>query len=186
MKIIKRLYSYLIVLAMPMVLTLSVETRAEPPAVTIVDEPSLRAATLIGVLRYTQWEDGLRAKMKLCLLGKAESFSYVEAMDGSAIFPETTLDVVRVAGVDHAALDDCQVLLFGSGASLTLPYKKLTQPCLLICNRCGDMREHVAVVLRKENDRIVFDVNLHHAKANGVSFRAAMLELAATLEGHDG
>ncbi len=158
---------------------------AEPGAGT-VSEPELRAATVIGVIRYTQWEEGIKDQVKLCLVGEAESFQHIEALHGTAIFPKTTLHVEKISVANQAKLNSCQVVVLGRISSAKIDARHMTQPCLIICNRCDGSLKHDSVTLRKKDGRIIFDVNLRRAKASRVSFRAAMLEIAARVEGYDG
>ncbi len=55
--------------------------------------------------------------------------------------------------------------------------------CLTICDRCDGGSDRSAVVIRKVDNRIRFNVSLQKAKDMGVTFKSAMLELAAHVEG---
>ncbi len=147
------------------------------------NEGHLRAAMVIGIMRYTHWVGGFGETLNVCLMGGNESFQYIEALENSYSVSSTKLKVNRVKRNGGWHLDDCQVLVIGSDAPEGFKNTSITQPCLLICDDCGTAKNQVSVSLRKEKNRIRFDVNLDVAKQNKIKFRASMLELAASVEG---
>lgn len=146
-------------------------------------EDHLRAAMVVGIIRYTSWGDGLGDTLNVCLMGGNQSFTYIEALENSDAISSKKFKVNRVGRQDHRHLDSCHVLVIGDNAPDDFKSTVITQPCLLICDGCGKAKNQVSVSLRKDNNRIRFDVNLNVAKKNKVTFRASMLELAATVEG---
>ncbi len=149
------------------------------------DEYRLRSAMIVGILRYTNWENDFGETLNICLLGSSESFVYIEALQNSRVVPSKVINVSRLVGGESNLSKQCQVLLIGVHplSSIKLQTASIRQPCLLICDSCLEEKPKVSVILRKENNRIRFDVNLRNAKSHRVKFRASMLELAANVEG---
>lgn len=156
-------------------------SRSNPEA----NEYRLRTAMIVGILRYTSWENDFGETLNICLLGSSDSFVHIEALQNSRVVPTKVIKVSRISDENSNLPNQCQVLLIGAhvSAPIELQAENISQPCLLICDSCRDEKSKVSVVLRKENNRIRFDVNLRNAKSYRVKFRASMLELAANVEG---
>ncbi|MFL0801246.1 MAG: YfiR family protein [Agarilytica sp.] len=147
------------------------------------EEDRLRAAMVVGILRYTSWNEDFGETLNICLLGENDSFEHLEALQDSRIVPYKVINVSRVGDEADSQTSECQVLVAGNPTSMEIRDSDFSQPCLLICDKCVSDKIDASVVLRKVNNRIRFDVDLSKAKTNGVKFRASMLELAATVEG---
>lgn len=150
----------------------------------IVQEEKVRAAVAVGIIRYTQWQTPLDETLELCLLGRSDSFAYIRALDNKTIAHGKPLQVIELSSSDFSASVRCDVVIFGEPTG-AVPPLQLPESSLLICDGCKKLAERAAVVLTKDNHKIRFDVYLSRAKAQRVTFRAAMLELAATVEGLD-
>ncbi|MFL0805210.1 MAG: YfiR family protein [Agarilytica sp.] len=146
-------------------------------------EDHIRAAMVIGILRYTSWETDFGETLNICLVGSNDSFTHLEALQDSRVVPSKVINVSRIANRKTASNSECQVLVVGAQAPMEVRDSDFSQPCLLICDDCSDKKTDASVVLRKVKNRIRFDVDLDKAKTNRVKFRASMLELAAKVEG---
>lgn len=138
---------------------------------------------IVGILRYTNWQNDFGETLNICLLGSSDSFAHIEALQNSRVVPSKVINVLRILGGESKLSQQCQVLLIGAHPSVELQAANISQPCLIICDSCREEKPKVSVILRKENNRIRFDVNLSNAKSHRVKFRASMLELAANVEG---
>jgi len=91
-----------------------------------------RAATVLGILRYTFWDDHSGAYLNICLLGEGASFQSLLELDD-------TLDVqgkrLRVFIVEDNQVESCQAIITGGHSISRLPLS-LCSSCLVICDQC--------------------------------------------------
>lgn len=149
------------------------------------DEARVRAAMVIGILRFTSWEIDFGETLNICLLGSSASFEHIDALQNSRVVPQRMINVSRIKTSKRGKSRHCQVLIVGANPPVDVELVDTRQPFLLICDDCESERRSASVVLRKEKNRIRFDIYLANAKTSRVKFRAAMLELAAKVEGLD-
>ena len=150
-----------------------------------IEESQLRAAIIVGILRYTRWVDPVGDNINVCALGESDSTAYLKRVSSRPIIHGKAINVIDIpAPVDGKADQSlCQVLLVGEEVSVSNAQIEMFKESLVICNGCELAPELSTIRIKKSNDRIVFEVNLDVAKKNGLVFRSALLELAAQVEG---
>lgn len=155
---------------------------ANPP-VSKANEDQVRAAVVVGIVRYTIWNHDLGGALRFCLVGESPSFPFIRALHNQKRFLGIPLKIVNLAADDNEGLGSCEVVVVGQNAKNIASLGSVTS-CLTICDRCDDGADQSAVVIRKVDNRIRFSVSLQKAKNAGIAFKSAMLELAAHVEGY--
>ncbi len=151
------------------------------------NEDQLRAAMVIGVVRYTSWEKDFGDTLNICLVGESKSFQYISVLENSTnVVKKKTVRVSRIKSPTRTNVDACQVLVAGANVSSVLKRIQGDTPQFLICDQCNGLSKKASVILHKVDDRIRFDVHLNNAKDSGVHFRSSMLDIAHRVEGLDG
>lgn len=147
-------------------------------------EDDVRAAIIMAILRYTTWEADIEV-FNICLLGNNPRFSRLERIDDGIKIHDKSIRVSRLTYAKYAKNKnpECQVIIVGENNSLDVGSLVKNSSCVVICDDCEKEHEHSAIVVRKENDRIRFDVDLNNANTQKVKFSAKMLELAANIKG---
>lgn len=151
--------------------------------IRFAEEEKLRAAMLLGIVRYTRWQQENNEVIDICLSGSAGSFRHLEALNGTRLVHNRELNVTRVNAKNPPGVKNCQVIIMGPMSPLEMGSTELRESCLVICDECEAQIQDAAVVLLRMQNRIRFNVYLNRARAQGVNFSAKMLELAARVEG---
>ncbi len=146
-------------------------------------EDKIRAATVVGIIRYTRWREAVGDELNICLAGEAASFPHLQVLDKSRAAHNKKLNIMVATQDDHPQVGTCHVVVIGPKSPIDINNSAIRKSCLVICDQCSRERGEASVILRKDKNRIRFDVYLDRAARQGVSFRAAMLELAARVEG---
>lgn len=153
-------------------------------AASKANEDQVRAAVVVGIVRYTIWNEDVGDALNFCLVGESPSFPFIRALNNQKRFLGIPLKIIDIKGDDQAALSSCEVVVLGTTENSS-PKLDNVSSCLTICDRCNKSEEDSAVVIQKVDNRIRFNVSLKKAKALGIAFKSAMLELAAKVEGVD-
>lgn len=148
-------------------------------------EDDVRAAIIMAILRYTTWEADVEF-FNICLLGNNPRFSRLERIDDSIKIHDKPIQISRLTHSKYAKNKknkSCQVILVGENNTIDIEKLLGKSACVVICDDCEHERALSAIVVRKDKDRIRFDVDLTNATSQGVKFSAKMLELAASVKG---
>lgn len=145
-------------------------------------EGAVRAAVVLGVIRYTRWNVDPGERLNLCMLGESQTVDYLRTSDETLPSQGKTLRVVNIANKQHAHRELCSVLVVGKRPPVALQDIKTTPSHLLVCDGCNKSITDASVLIKKLEDRITFDVDLGQARQDEVSFSAKMLELAVEVE----
>ncbi|WP_016956832.1 YfiR family protein [Catenovulum agarivorans] len=147
------------------------------------DEASLRAAVIVGILRYTKIAiDDDAGQIRMCSVGEPFSEAKLKQVSTSLRVQGNTLDfaVIANSNVSNQRLATCDVLIVGedfSGKKSTLnQYSGLS-----ICDGCNEHNSDYVVELIKVDKRIGFNVNLILAEKRNVTFSSSLLELASKI-----
>ncbi|MCU4676009.1 YfiR family protein [Catenovulum sp. 2E275] len=150
------------------------------------DEESLRAAMVIGILRYTQLPltDNDR-EIEVCTVGSP----FVEAKLSSVISGlRVNRKQLRLTKYEKS-IDDtvkCHVIISGENTNQKLFENYLSaslQKQLIVCDGCASGLSFSSIEIYKRNNGIGFKVNLKQAKDNNVVFSSSLLELAGEIKG---
>ncbi|WP_160168563.1 YfiR family protein [Catenovulum agarivorans] len=147
------------------------------------DEASLRAAVIVGILRYTKIPiKAATNEIRLCSVGKPYSENKLQQVSASLRVQQNTLNfsVMDNSDVSLQAINLCDVLIIGGAYN---PSKALLADYsgLSICDTCTELKSSYVVELIKADKRIGFNVNLFLADSRKVSFSSSLLELASNI-----
>lgn len=150
-------------------------------------EYQLRAAMVVGIVRYTNWQKDFGDTLNICLIGESKSFEHIRVLENNnKLVKMKTVRVSHISKPTKAKIAGCQVLVAGSNAPRELISLQSDSPSFLICDQCNGLSKNASVTLHKVQDRIRFDVHLGNAKESGVQFSSSMLSIAHRVEGMDG
>lgn len=161
-------------------------TQLSANAVTAT-EGRLRAAVIVGIMRFTTWPDTPEFKqaadINLCLIGAPTSAEFLLPISGQRRLQGKNITVRDVA---RAELDACQVLVIGGGISRHATRAVLAQAdkaaILSICDDCrAELAAEPIINLTLRKKKVKFRVNLARAKQSGVGLDAQLLELALSV-----
>ena len=147
------------------------------------DEASIRAAVIVGILRYTQMPLAADAEViRLCSVGAPYSQDKLSQVSVSLRVQGYSLDfsVIPESNLTTQRLQACDVLIVGkeyepSEQTLTA-YSGLS-----ICDGCNQFIPVYVVELIKADKRIGFNVNLDQANRFDVNLSSSLLELASKI-----
>jgi hypothetical protein len=146
------------------------------------NEQELRAAVIVGILRFTSWPERVPGDYRLCTLGTPPSEAVLLGLSGRALIGAHAIDV-RVLKADHVQGTPCEVVVMGIGLEARTAKALLEDAnhhgMLTVCDGCGRHAEHSMVNLVRNSDRIGFEVNTAITQAQGLLFSSALLELAS-------
>jgi len=169
--------SQLLLSSFALFVLLFVSTISDAKART-VDEGMLRAAIIIGIMRYTTWQQAPEKNINVCLVGKSKSTRYLLALESTLKVHEKSIFVFEY-DQQIKNKNGCQVLLLGAKKERPLSSLKPAKSTLVICDECSINKKKSAVLIRKSSDKIIFDVNTRIAKKYKIKFSSPMLELAS-------
>ncbi|WP_111979083.1 YfiR family protein [Algibacillus agarilyticus] len=136
------------------------------------DEATLRAAVVLGILRYTQWNeiDTQHNAINLCFMGGPMSEDVLTRASKKVAVKGKKIKIVEPQKTA------CNVIILGQNEfSQPLP-----EHSLIVCDNC-EVKSGIAINLVKRNNRISFEIFSEQAKQNQISFGSALLELASRI-----
>ena len=150
-----------------------------------VDESRLRAATIIGILRYTEWNPPLEETIKVCVINESNVVQRLLQVVGQPLVRGKAIEMVFIDLQKRDLTDGgmCNVVLASDSSQTATILDLQTKNTLLICDECGLLSKQASIFITKQKNRIVFNVNLDQAKKNELTFRSALLELANQVRG---
>ena len=150
-------------------------------------EPQLRAAVILGVLRFTSWShhDSSEKFLDVCTFGQPIAEPALLPVSNVHKVAYQTVVVRNIAGVKNIKINSCDVVIYGAGsnkASLMLGMQhSIAYPVLTICDGCKLSDAATTVKLIRRGGRIGFEVNLDNAKKHGIILSSSLLELASEI-----
>jgi len=159
-----------------------------------VKESDLRAAILVGILRFTELnpsadnsssDDQISANqskgdLRICTLGKALSADGLENTSAPIRVRQQLLRIERITANER--LMACPVIILGEQININV-LESLNPYAFIICDNCNRSRMPAAVSLVSAEDRIQFEVNLNRARSAGITFSSDLLDHARQVEG---
>lgn len=142
-----------------------------------VTEAELKAAFIYSFAKFTEWPDA-SDEIRLCLLDEHALNSAAEALDGKPLGGRR-LKVRRLTSTQEAT--GCQILFLSESQRDNLPRLiKLLQgvPTLTVTDAEGLAEQGVMIELSRQDDRIVFEVNITAARRARLDISAKLLRLA--------
>ncbi len=157
-----------------------------PPAFAVTaTEAKLRAAIIVGIMRFTSWPNIEKyndaTSLNVCLVGKPTSQDYLLPVNGERKIAGKGLSVQSVPASE---ISSCHVVVLGEGVASADLDSLLAQAdagaMLSVCDGCRkelSSKPIIHLTLRKQ--KVNFGVNLARAKQTGVLLDAQLLELAS-------
>ena len=145
-------------------------------------ESELRAAVIVGILRYTKWADPLGDTINICGYGYPSSLEHLTGLSSRAIVRDKSIQVNDLSK-ENAHNRQCDVMLVGKSDKVSIAEISRYKNLLIICEDCNEAHDLAAIHISKSAGRIVFGVDLEQAKKNQLAFGSALLELAVNVEG---
>lgn len=148
------------------------------------DEESLRAAMIIGILRYTTLP--IPEKMQLiqvCSIGKPIAETKLNQVISGLRINGRNLKL-NIIKSNKQNIAYCHVVIQGPAYQPDNKFKipkKVNQ--LTVCDGCKGGMGYSIIELVNLDNRIGFKVNLHFAQQNKIKFSSSLLELASELKG---
>ncbi|WP_159084250.1 YfiR family protein [Saccharobesus litoralis] len=142
------------------------------------DEASLRAAVVLGILRFTEWQPPIDSSkpITICFLGDVQSKDKLVQASSRVTVKGHAVDTKNVISLPQT--DVCSVLIIGDEWSGQYPTGVGSQ--LTVCDSCR-FGNQTAINLVKRNQRIGFEINMPYVQANNISFSSSLLELASRI-----
>ncbi len=149
------------------------------------NEPELRAAVIVGILRFTSWPERAPGDYRLCTLGAPLSEPVLLGLSGRALIGTHAIDV-RVLDAGQVQRTPCEVVVMGSGMDARTAKALLEDAnhhgVLTVCDGCGRHAQNSMVNLVRNGDRIGFEINTAITQSKGLLFSSALLELASRVK----
>lgn len=152
-------------------------------ATTVAEEPELKAAFVYNFTLFTTWPQSVQS-LRICVLGEAPFVQPLKRYEGRNANG-------AMVGVEHvkSALEarGCQVLFIDKSEHERIGAinKALAGAPVLTVTEEGNLNpQSVHILLVKDGDRIVFDINQATAAAAGLGFSFKLLKLARKV--HEG
>ena len=142
------------------------------------EESELKAAFIYNFTLFTNWPQPHEKTLRLCLLGEISYASKLYVYDGR-IVEGATLQIEKVKSASEAKV--CQVLIaeIKDQADINKIKKELHGlPTLIIADSGNYSPDSTHIMMSKNNNRIVFDVNQTEANISNLSFSFKLLKLA--------
>ena len=147
---------------------------------TAVDERAMKAAYLYNFALFAQWPTLPAADFQLCVIGNTPLDAELEQLAGKRV--QNGLPIVMHWIMPGEPLDGCQLLYVDEHNRKTLDslVRRLASlPVLTITDASGFADRGIMIEMRKQGQRIVFDVNLAAARRARLDFSARLLKLAS-------
>jgi hypothetical protein len=164
----------------------SIAASAEPGRPS---EYELKAAFLFNFIKFTEWPADESAKSDdpfiIGVVGKDPFGAALDKIIEGETFHNRTIVARRFPRMDEAATNS-DVLFISSSEETNLPaiLKILDQHTVLTVSEIDNFAQRGGVIsLKKENNRIVFEINLEAAKRARLTMNAQLLKLAKIVRG---
>ena len=143
-----------------------------------VSEPDLRAAVILGILKYTDFPEHkpVASVINLCVLGNPASKKSLQKF--SAEYKVNSRDIFILTSEKN--LKECDAAVIGSELNKN-SMKELSKntKSLIVCDDCTAGQEKAsAVVLFRDGQRIRFIIDLHNSLEKEIKLSSSLLELA--------
>ncbi len=171
------------------VLVLFIASLAASAELPRASEYELKAAFLFNFIKFTDWPaDELAKSDDRFIIGVVGKDPFGAALD-KIIEGETVHNraiVARRFSRMDEAVTNSHVLFISSSEETNLPaiLKILDQRSVLTVSDMDNFAQRGGIIsLKKENNKIVFDINLETAKRVGITMNAQLLKLAKIVRG---
>ncbi|MBB6155475.1 hypothetical protein HDC30_002698 [Pseudomonas sp. JAI115] len=147
---------------------------------SVVEERAMKAAYLYNFALFAEWPSLPDVNFRLCVLGITQLDDELAHLQGKRVQNGLPIDIRRVLSGD--SLMGCQVLYIDEQnrrALGSLLGQLAATPVLTITDATGFADQGVMIEMRRQGQRIVFDVNLFAARQAHLGFSSRLLKLAS-------
>ena len=145
-----------------------------------VDERAMKAAYLYNFALFAQWPGLPSADFQLCVLGSTPLDAELARLEGKRV--QNGLPIAMRWIRPGEPLSGCQVLYVDERNRRTLDsllQQLAGAPVLTITDAPGFADRGIMIEMRRQKQRLVFDVNLTAARRARLDFSARLLKLAS-------
>ena len=145
-----------------------------------VDERAMKSAYLYNFALFAQWPNLPDTDFQLCVLGTTPLDAELGRLRGKPV--QNGLPIAMRWITPGEPLEGCQLLYVDEHNRKTLDslIRRLgSLPVLTITDATGFADRGIMIEMRKQGQRIVFDVNLAAARRARLDFSARLLKLAS-------
>ncbi|WP_204126553.1 YfiR family protein [Pseudomonas ogarae] len=145
-----------------------------------VDERAMKAAYLYNFALFAEWPTLPDVNFQLCVLGTTPLDDELAQLQGKRVQNGLPITMRRVLPDDP--LTGCQVLYIDEHNRRfldSLLRQLAATPVLTITDAAGFADQGVMIEMRRQGQRIVFDVNLIAARRARLGFSSRLLKLAS-------
>ena len=145
-----------------------------------VDERAMKAAYLYNFALFAQWPSLPDADFQLCVLGTTPLDAELMRLEGKRV--QNGLPITMRWIRPGEPLSGCQVLYVDERNRRTLDsllQQLAGSPVLTITDAAGLADRGIMIEMRRQGQRLVFDVNLTAARRARLDFSARLLKLAS-------
>lgn len=149
-----------------------------------VDERAMKAAYLYNFALFAQWPSLPDTDFQLCVLGTTPLDEELVRLEGKRV--QNNLPIAMRWIMPGDPLAGCQVLYVDERNRRTLDallHQLAAAPVLTITDAAGFADRGIMIEMRKQGQRIVFDINLTAARRAHLDFSARLLKLASFVAG---
>ena len=175
-------------LAIAGLLILGTGSAAIPAEVAPSNEYELKAAFLYNFIKFTEWPEEMGKGDEpfiISILGKDPFGGALDRIIEGETVHNRKIVARRFPRMEQSALNSHVLFISPSEENnLAAILKLLEGQAVLTVSEIGNFTQRGGVIyLKKENNRIVFDVDLAAAKRAGLSMNAQLLKLAKVVRG---
>lgn len=145
-----------------------------------VDERAMKAAYLYNFALFAQWPNQPNGDFQLCVLGTTPLDAELGRLQGKRV--QSNLPIAIRWIMPGKSLTGCQVLYVDERNRRTLDallHQLAAAPVLTISDAAGFADRGIMIEMRKQDQRLVFDINLAAARRARLDFSARLLKLAS-------
>jgi len=151
-------------------------------------EYEVKAAFLYNFIKFTEWPPEEIAKsgqpFVIGVLGKDPFGAALDkVVEGEAVFKKPIV-TKRFSRLEDAASSHVLFISSSEGNNLSAILRALDSHSILTVSEIDNFAQRGGVInLKKENERIVFEINIDAARHAGLSMNAQLLKLAKIVKG---
>ena len=143
-----------------------------------VSENAMKAAYLFNFAKFIDWPGGIGVQFNICALGEHSLGRALDSLEGKSV-KERGVHVLHLAGAEAAR--NCQIAFVGDGLSGRELAALGEAGVLTVGDDDGFLDQGGHIVLARDGDRVVFDVNLPAMRRARLAISARLLKVARSV-----
>ncbi len=141
-------------------------------------EYGIKAGFLYSFTNYTTWPDTVGATLRLCVFGQDPFGEYLNDLAGKKVL-ERQIAVRRLHDLED--INSCHIVFISRTAENRMREvlnRIKGKPTLTVADTPNATHQGVALNMRTQGNKVVFEANLAAARAHGLHLSARLLRLA--------